>query len=395
METYTTAQILKLKTRATYVGALVNIILVVIKLGAGFLGQSTALIADGIHSLSDLASDFFVIVAIKLGERKADYNHPYGHRRFETIATVLLGFWLNIIALGISWDAIERLLNPENLLIPSKNTIGIAMISILLNEWLFRYTKRISKITGSKLLLANAWHHRSDALSSIVVIFGIGSVLIGYPFADAIAAVIVAVMIAKMGFGLVWESINELVDSALPPTNIKEIKQFVQQIPGVIGVHLLRTRYMREDAYVDIHIVVNPRISVSEGHMIGDAVRVNLKTKFTDIVDILVHIDPENDEFEENNKKLLSRLEVKTYLQQYLAKFIHTIDDFRIHYLDGQIEIELVLPYDMFKQEEQFNWVKKQCVIMEKDITIISKISIFLNLNNINNQCANNLNNKI
>ena len=374
---YDAEQVLKLKSRVTYIGALVNIFLTLIKIGFGFFGQSASLIADGIHSLSDLVSDFFVIIAIKLGSREADHDHPYGHRRFETMATVLLGAGLVVVAGGIAWDAIERLLDPSRLLIPDKNTLGIAIISILANEWLFHYTKRVGKETRSKLLLANAWHHRSDAFSSIVVLFGIGAVLMGYPFADAVAAVIVAIMIAKMGIGLVLESIYELVDSSLPEDFVREIRRIIKQTRGVRSIHLLRTRRMGEDAYVDTHIVVDPRISVSEGHMIGDAVRDKLKAEFDDVADVLVHIDPEDDEFRDENIKRLSRQDVQIYLDQYLAEFIHTVDDFRIHYLEGQIEVEVVLPQAMFNQSEQVEWVKKQCSMIENDVKMIKKVYVF------------------
>jgi len=374
---YDAEQVLKLKSRVTYVGAIVNVFLTIIKIGVGVLGQSASLIADGIHSLSDLISDLFVIVAIKLGSREADHDHPYGHRRFETMATVLLGIGLVAVATGIAWDAVERLVDPTKLLSPTQETLGIAAVSILANEWLFHYTKRVGEMTRSKLLLANAWHHRSDAFSSVVVLAGIGAVLLGYPMADAIAAVLVAILIAKMGLGLVWESINELVDSALPEEMVRDIRKVIKQTPGVQSIHLIRTRRMGEDACVDTHIVVDARISVSEGHMIGDAVRDRLKTEFDDITDVLVHIDPEDDEFKEIYQKQVSREKVQSYLDQYLAEKIHTVDDFRIHYLDGLIEVEVVLPHAMFNEVEQVKWVKKRCIEIEKDIDSISKVYVF------------------
>jgi hypothetical protein len=199
----------------------------------------------------------------------------------------------------------------------------------------------------------------------------------GYPFADAVAAVIVALMIAKMGIGLVLESIYELVDSSLPEDFVREIRRIIKQTRGVRGIHLLRTRRMGEDAYVDAHIVVDPRISVSEGHMIGDAVRDNLKAEFDDVADVLVHIDPEDDEFRDGNIKRLSRQDVQVYLDQYLAEFIHTVDDFRIHYLEGLIEIEVVLPHAMFNQTERVEWLKKQCAMIEEDVEMIKKVYVF------------------
>ncbi|KAF3977844.1 MAG: cation transporter [Methylococcales symbiont of Iophon sp. n. MRB-2018] len=376
-EIYNASQVLKLKARVTYVGALINIFLAIIKVTVGVLGQSAALIADGIHSLSDLVSDLFVIIAIKMGSREADHNHPYGHRRFETMATVLLGLGLIMVAGGIAWDALERLNEPEKLLVPNKDTMGIAIVSILANEWLFHYTKRVGDLTRSKLLLANAWHHRSDAFSSIVVLIGIAAVFWGYPFADAIAAVIVALMIMKMGLSLVMESINELVDSALPEDYVREIRRVIKQTHDVQSIHFLRTRRMGEDAYIDAHIVVDPRISVSEGHMIGDRVRDELKTEFDDVVDVLVHIDPEDDEFGGNNQQPLTRKQVQVYLEHYLAEFSHTVDEFRIHYLDGLVEVEVILPHGMFTHTEQIEDLKKQCILIEKEIDRIAKVYVF------------------
>jgi len=376
-EDYDANEILRLKTQVTYVGALVNVFLTIIKIGVGVFGHSAALIADGIHSLSDLISDFFVIIAIKLGSREADHDHPYGHRRFETMATVLLGLGLVVVAGGIMWDGIERLLDPDKLLIPNRDTLGIAVISILANEWLFHYTKRVGQVTRSKLLLANAWHHRSDAFSSIVVVVGIGAVFLGYSYADSVAAILVAVMIAKMGVSLVLESISELVDSSLPEDFVKDIRRIIKRTSGVKSIHLLRTRRMGEDAYVDTHIVVDSRISVSEGHMIGDAVSDSLKSEFDDVVDVLVHIDPEDDEFKDEYSKSITREQVQVYLDQYLAESIHTVDDFRIHYLDGQVEVEVVLPHAMFNQAEQVAWVKQQCAKVELEIDMIKKVYVF------------------
>ncbi|TAL50001.1 MAG: cation transporter [Methylovulum sp.] len=367
----------KLKKRASIVGALVNILQTAIKLAFGILGQSAALIADGIHSLSDLLSDLLVIIAVRLGSRAADPDHPYGHRRFETIATVLLGVSLIGISAAIVWHVLERVNDPATLPVPDVKTLGIAALSILLNEWLYHYTKRIAKTTRSKLLLANAWHQRSDALSSLVVLCGIGGVLLGYPFADAIAAVIVALMIAKIGLSLVFDSIRELVDTSLPPSVVAEIRKAIMAIAGVEGIHLLRTRQMGEDAYIDAHIVVDPRITVSEGHCIGDAVRDELISRFDDVLDVLVHIDPEDDQGFLDHPRLLARADVRDLLTFYLDDVKSHIEDFRIHYLDGQLEVEIILPFVLSEQAEQLAAIKKQCALMQMEIREIDKVFVF------------------
>ena len=376
-EQYDANEIVRIKSRVTYVGAAVNVFLTIIKITVGVLGQSAALIADGIHSLSDLLSDLFVIIAIKLGSREADFDHPYGHRRYETLATVLLGLGLIVIAGGIAWDVSERILHPEALLIPEKKTLGIAIISILANEWLYQYTRRVGLKTRSKLLLANAWHHRSDAISSVVVLFGIAAVLAGYEYADAIAAIIVVLMVAKIGLGLVMESINELVDTALPEEQVKEIRKTIKTTDGVREIHLLRTRQMGEDAYVDAHIVVDPKITVSEGHLIGDVVRDRLKTEFDDIADVLVHVDPEDDEFVDKKDIPLGRKEIQKLFKEYLGELFQYIDEIKIHYLEGKIDIEVMLPHLMINQMQQVEKIKQHCALMEKKIKQINQINVY------------------
>jgi cation diffusion facilitator family transporter len=376
-EVYDAQQIAKLKNRVTVVGALVNVFLTIIKIGFGIVGQSAALIADGVHSLSDLVSDMLVLIAVKLGAREADHDHPYGHRRFETIATVILGLGLVVIAVGIAWDVFERVLNPERMLIPQASALGIAAISILANEWLYQYTKRVAVVTRSKLLMANAWHHRSDAISSIVVLIGVAGSLLGYVWADAAAAVLVAIMVAKIGINLVSESIKELVDTGLPEVLVEEIRSEIVAIEGVKNIHLLRTRLMGEDALVDAHIVVNSRITVSEGHMIADVVRDVLIEKFDDVQDVLVHVDPESDEYEQDHAGKLLRHDVDNYLKEYLAENYPLIDSFRIHYLKGRVELEVVLPHTMFSLSQQVGTIKKRCMVLEQEVDEISSVVVF------------------
>ncbi len=367
----------KLKTRASYVGAAINVFQTLIKIGFGILGQSAALIADGIHSLSDLLSDLLVIIAVRLGSREADHGHPYGHRRFETIATVILGVGLIAVGGAIAWSVMGRMAHPEHLPVPNVLSIGVAAVSILVNEWLYHYTKRIAKITRSKLLLANAWHQRSDAISSLVVLIGIGAVMLGYPLADAVAAIVVALMVAKIGLNLVLESIKELVDTSLPPALVAEISTAIHAIDGVVGIHLLRTRQMGEDALIDAHIVVDSRITVSEGHMISDIVRDDLIRRFDDVMDVLVHVDPEDDETLPDQSRPPSRGEVQRLLDRYLVDFKMAIEDFRIHYLDGRVELEVILPFAISAQPEQLEAIKQQCLLMRTDIKKIDKVFVF------------------
>ncbi|MDC9727925.1 MAG: cation diffusion facilitator family transporter [Methyloprofundus sp.] len=374
---YSAQQINQLKNKVTIIGALVNVFLCIIKIGFGILGQSAALIADGVHSLSDLASDLLVLIAVKMGAREADHEHPYGHRRFETLATTILGTALIVVAFGIAWDVYERILSPERLLIPQQSALGIAAISILANEWLFQYTKRVALITRSKLLLANAWHHRSDAISSVVVLIGVAGSLLGYIWADAFAAVLVALMVAKIGFNLVMDSVKELVDTGLSQELVEEIRAEISAIAGVKDIHLLRTRQMGEDALVDAHIVVGSRITVSEGHMIGDVVRDVLISKFEDVQEVLVHIDPENDEHKDDTKKGLLREEIDDLLKEYLAEHYSLIEEFRVHYIEGGVEIEVILPHTLFSLSQQVETIKNRCVVLARDVSKISRVTVF------------------
>ncbi len=370
----------KLKQRASYVGAFVNVLQSVIKIGFGILGQSAALVADGIHSLSDLMSDVLVIIAVRLGSRDADTEHPYGHRRFETIASVILGGSLVFIGGGIGWSVLERMTNPETLPVPNELSLAITAVSILLNELLYHYTKRIAKLTRSKLLLANAWHQRSDAFSSIVVLIGIGAVMLGYPLADAVAAIIVALLIIKIGLNLMVEGIKELVDTALPEVLVSEIRHTIQSIDGVENIHLLRTRYMGEDALIDAHIIVDPRISVSEGHRIGDMVRDELIQRFDDVMEVLVHVDPENDEILFENVKPHTRADIQHLLNQYLPNLLPYLEDFRIHYLDQKIEIELIIPASLIGETPLIIEMKVAIQKMTTDIPQIQTIYLFFKM---------------
>ena len=374
-------EIAHLKSRVTLVGLWVNVFLTIIKISIGILGQSTALIADGIHSFSDLASDLLVLVAIKLGSREADYAHPYGHKRFETLATVILGLGLVLIAGGIAWDSGQRLLNPETLTLPNMDTLGIAAISILANEWLYHYTKRIGIATRSKLILANAWHHRSDAISSVIVLLGIGAVLLGYPFADTIAAILVALMVGKIGLKLVSESIKELVDTSLPEEYVQEIRRAIKMTDGVESIHLLRTRQMGEDAYIDAHIVVNAKISVSEGHVIGDKVRAKLTQSFDYVVDVLVHIDPEDDEFSDKLKSPLARPEILEAVKEAVGDNIYRrVETVNLHYLNDKIEVEVLISHLLLPEIEQVIRVNKQCQSLTQKYESIAKINVLLKM---------------
>ena len=363
--------------QVTVVGAIVNILLAVIKIVFGYLGQSQSLVADGIHSLSDLVTDAMVIVAAKHANRHADPQHPYGHGRFETVITVALGSFLILVAGGIAIDAVRRLLEPDLLLHPAPITLVVAAISIVAKEVLYHYTARVGKKIRSNMLIANAWHHRTDAISSVIVFVGIAGTLFGMEYLDALAAVGVAFLIAKIGWDLTLQSLRELVDTALDPEQVAEIEQVIQTVPGVKELHMLRTRKMGSDALVDVHIQVEPMLSVSEGHFISETVRSELIKQLEDVNDVVVHIDPEDDEINptsshlDNRKNLLKLLEQKW---QHLEQ-AQSIERITLHYLDGKIHVELLLPLEKahLNESEDFS---NQLQQIADEITDIAEIRV-------------------
>ena len=332
--------------RVTWWGLVVNLTLAVVKLIGGTIGQSQSLFADGLHSLSDLASDAMVLVAAKHAGEEADDDHPYGHGRFETLATVGLGLFLIVVAIGIAYDAVYRVLENETQSIPHFFTLGVALFSIFCNEGLYHFTHRVGIKINSKMLIANAWHHRSDAISSIVVLVGIAGAQMGMPILDPIAAFIVALMIAKIGYDLGYHSIRELVDTALDPEIVEQIKAKILENEDVLEMHMLRTRRMGHTSLVDVHILVQPKLSVSEGHHISEDVEKSLIESFDDINDVTVHIDPENDEQEAKCRHLPLRSELIIALKTEWSQFpeLQEIDDITLHYLDGQITVEASTP---------------------------------------------------
>ena len=338
--------------KTAVVGAIVNIILSVVKIFIGVIGQSQSLVADGIHSVSDLLSDGLVYFVAHKSHHAPDAEHPYGHGRYETMATMALGGSLIIVAAGIVWDAFARMLSPEKLLEPTAITLVAAAFSILANEGLFQYTLRIGRDFKSNLLTANAWHHRSDAISSIVVLVGIIGTMSGLPYLDAVAAIGVGVMVGKIGWDLGWGAVQELVDLGLSDERVALIRRIIHSIDGAEDFHMLRTRSLGGHAAVDVHVRVSPRLSVSEGHMISLIVEQRLKAELEEIEDVTVHIDAEDDESAIRSNRLPLRAEVMEILDQCWQEIpdVALRDQIILHYLDGKIEVDLFFPKTQLSQ---------------------------------------------
>ncbi len=335
--------------KVTLIGSVVDLALGVAKIAVGLAAHSQALLADGIHSLSDLATDVLVLFAARHAHRAADESHPYGHGRIETVASVALGVALFLVAAGITWDSVRRLFEPDLLLKPGPLALVIAAISVLSKEAIYHYTIRAARRLRSNMLRANAWHSRSDAISSILVIIGVAGAMAGLPYLDAVAAVAVAIMIAKIAWDLVWQGLRELVDTALEADEVQEIRERILAVDGVRQLHMLRTRRSGADVLIDVHILVDPTLSVSEGHQIGEKVRETLLREIEDVRDVTVHIDPEDDELASPNDGLPLRAEILARLEQAWRPVLPEarFEDVTLHYLDGRIHVDLVLPLEL------------------------------------------------
>ncbi len=336
----------KVIARTALVGAVANLLLSAVKIVVGVVGHSQALVADGIHSLSDLASDLLVWLAGRQSSRAPDDEHPYGHGRYETMATLALALILLGVAMGLGWDAAQRLFSPEALLTPSWITLYAALASILVKEWLYWFTLAYARRIRSDMLRANAWHHRSDAISSVVVLVGIGGTLAGLPYLDAVAAFIVAVMIVRIAWELGFEAVRELVDTGLEPERLAAVRETILKVGGVRDLHMLRTRSLGGTISTDVHVLVDPYISVSEGHLISVKVEQELKNRVDEIEDVTVHIDPEDDDIAPPTMGLPSRREALARLAAHWANLPELAHPERVllHYLDGQIQVEVLLP---------------------------------------------------
>lgn len=333
--------------RVTWVSVFVNLVLTVVQFVVGVLGNSQALVADSIHTLSDIISDLMVLFALFHSKKAADAEHPYGHERIETATTLLLGIMLLAVGIGIAVRAGLRILDAETLPTPDLMTLWAALFTLAAKEILFRYLMHTANRFDSNLLRANAWHARSDAVSSLVVVAGIGGSLVGFAYLDAVAAVVVAIMIGKVGFDLGWPAIGELVDTGLDKEQLQDIRRVILGVDGVRELHLLRTRRVGGHALVDVHIIVDENISVSEGHYISETVRTRLVSEVDVVADALVHIDPEDDT---QTAIPVSDLPSRAALLAQLNACFQDIDaathieQVTLHYFGGRLRVELLLP---------------------------------------------------
>lgn len=278
-------------SRSTWVSVVVNLLLTTAQIVMGIVSKSHGLVADGIHSLSDLVSDFIVLVAGHHSRKDADDEHPYGHQRFETAASLALGGLLLAVGGGMLWSVVLKLESPDT--VPTVHAMALWMsgVSLVAKELLFRYMLVVAKRVKSSLLVANAWHARSDAASSLVVGVGIVGNLLGYPIFDPIAAAIVGFMIARMGWSFSWDALHDLMDRSVDEQEVEAIRKTLADTPGIRGVHDLRTRKMGDMIVVDAHIEVDAQLTVEAGHDITVAARDRVLQRHR-VLSLMTHLDP-------------------------------------------------------------------------------------------------------
>lgn len=357
--------------KSTWVSIFINLGLTVMQMTAGFFGKSQSLMADGLHSLADLLSDVLVLFANRHGSKHADANHPYGHARIETAASLILGASLAALGVGLLIAAGMRLQHPEHVQAVHPFTLWVAIVALAAKEGMFRYMLAVAQRVRSQMLVANAWHARSDAASSLVVIVGIVGNLLGYTFLDLVAAAVVGVMIAYMGIQFARDALAELVDTGLDEAEVRAIRNTLKGVPGVIGLHELRTRKMADNALVDAHIIVDPRISVSEGHYIAEAARLEVLQRHH-VMDVMVHIDSEDDAHAKPNVHLPQRHLLLAHLAERLGEALPPSAHVVLHYLGGKVEAEL-----LFETPVDIAALRRKCAAITADDPYFRSILLY------------------
>jgi len=289
----------------TLIGSIVNLLLTSGKIIAGIIGKSSAMVADGVHSLSDLVTDIIVLAFIRVSGKERDKNHQYGHGKYETFATMLISFTLLLVGAGIIWSGVKKIIDSMNGTVieqPGYIALFAALISIIAKEGLFWYTKIIGVKVNSQTMIANAWHHRSDAFSSIGTALGVsGAILLGerWRVLDPIAGIIVSFFILKVAWDIAKPSINELLESSLPEETVNEITEIIEKNSDVKGFHNMKTRRIGDKYAIEFHIEVDKALTVESSHKIASEIEKSIRTRFGNQTHIGIHIEPYN---ELNNK---------------------------------------------------------------------------------------------
>lgn len=357
--------------KVTLIGSAVDLTLGVTKVLVGIVGHSTALVADGVHSLSDLATDFMVILVMRHSSKAPDQQHPFGHLRFETVATLALGLILVGVALTMAWQSIQQWLDGRHQ-DPSWPVLLVAFLSIIGKEWVYRFSIKLGRELQSDLLIANAWHARSDAFSSVVVLVGVAGTMLGAHWMDALAAVGVALLIAKIGWDMVCKNLSELVDAGLPEQQVKSIEMLALQVPGVEQVHQIRGRTMAGQILLELHLVVDNRLSASEAHFVGNQVRGSLLASIPAMREVIFHIDTHTNQQDEKSRRLPDRQTIQQQLTPLLMQLtqgeISSDKDYELtlYYTSDRVDMEIKLLKEITGELSQDLQQKLQAALQQE-----------------------------
>lgn len=282
----------KVAFSVSIISIVVNVLLSIVKGVVGLLAHSTALMSDAVHSLSDVFSTIIVIIGIKVASKKPDREHPYGHERFECVAAILLAVLLLLAGLGIATSSFKHLMSQEAFLIPTPLALFGAILSILTKEAMYWYTRFHAKKINSDLLMADAWHHRSDALSSIGALIGIIGAMMGYPLFDLLASFVIVAFIFKATYDIFKDAVDKMVDHSCDDKTEQDIYDFVSQNKDIHRINLLQTRLFGNKIYVDLEIEIDGSLSLSRAHEIAENVHATIEAQFTQVKHVMVHVNP-------------------------------------------------------------------------------------------------------
>jgi len=367
--------------KATAISTLSDLSLAAGKFAAGTLGNSSALVADAVHSVTDLATDFISYVSIKVSHKEPDAEHPYGHGMAETIGTAAIGVVVAVIGIGIMWEEQKHFSRPSAAISPpTMLALVVALASIAVKEFLYFYTLGIGKLTGSDSVIANAMHHRSDALSSLAAAVGIVGSLLGYRAMDPLAAIVVGLLILHMGWKISWGAVQDLMERGLSEEKLREMERIISATPGVVHHHDIKSRKVGRDIFVDLHIQVQPRISVSEAHNIAESVRRDLKRKAENITDAMIHIDAEDDRkgFLYRDRREQIEKTIKGALDGHPGLTLG--DPVMIHYSLNQVAAEISLQVEGYAGVSAAQAVSREIISRLAQGGVLTEIVIRQNL---------------
>ncbi len=283
----------RVATRVSLVSILGNTLLTIFKFAAGILADSGAMISDAVHSASDVASSFIVIIGVRISGRSPDKDHPYGHERFECVAALLLAMLLAVVGGEIGISAVKSIMNgTEEMGIPGTLALVAAIISIAVKEWMYHYTRRAAIKINSTVLMADAWHHRSDALSSIGALIGIAGARMGYPVMDPAVSILISGMVLKVVFDITKTAVGQLIDESASPEVTEEIRCIAENTPGVLRIDDLKTRLHGSRLFVDIEIAAEGSLSLTEAHQIAETVHLAVEQGIPNVKHCMVHVNP-------------------------------------------------------------------------------------------------------